>query len=399
MAFSPLQTKDALHVGRPNIGDNNILLRRIQEILDRRWFTNDGVCVREFEQRICEMTGSRHCVAMCNATIALEIAIRACGLRGEVIVPAYTFIATAHALQWQEITPVFCDIDPQTHTLDAACAEQLITPRTSGIIGVHTWGQPCDVVSLHELAVRRNLILLYDAAHAFGVTHRGQSITKFGRATIFSFHATKFVNAFEGGAIVTDDDELAERTRLMRNFGFAGEDRVIYVGTNGKMCEVSAAMGLTSMEAMSDFLAVNEANYHAYREGLADLPGVQLIDYDPTEDRNYQYVVLDIDAERAGISRDELKQELTDNRILARRYFWPGCHRMEPYKSLYPNSHLWLPETERVASRVLVLPTGTAVSPADVARVCDVIRNAVVTRIGTAGPSSIRGAGAVATYR
>lgn len=377
-ASLPSRTNDALHVGRPNVGNCETLMRRIGEILDRRWFTNDGVCVREFEQMICELTGARHCVAMCNATVALEIAIRACGLTGEVIVPSYTFVATAHALQWQEITPVFCDIDPRTHTLDAGCAERMITPRTSGIIGVHVWGQPCDVVGLEELATRRNLTLLYDAAHAFGVTHRGRSIAKFGRATIFSFHATKFVNAFEGGAVVTDNDALAERARLMRNFGFSGEDCVTFVGTNGKMCEVSAAMGLTSLEAMPVFLAANKANYDAYQLGLEGLPGVSLIRYDSHEVRNYQYVVLDINPDFAGISRDELKQALTAEQILARRYFWPGCHRMEPYKSLFPNCHLWLPETERIASRVLVLPTGTAVSTADVARVCDTIRKAII---------------------
>jgi dTDP-4-amino-4,6-dideoxygalactose transaminase len=165
---------------------------------------------------------------MCNATIALEIAIRALELRGEVIVPAYTFIATAHSLQWQEITPVFADMDPRTHNIDPGSIERLITPRTTGIIGVHVWGRPCDVEGLERLANRHHLKVLYDAAHAFGCSHRGRKIGGFGSCEVFSFHATKFINSFEGGAVVTNDHALADRLRLMRNFGFAGYDNVIY---------------------------------------------------------------------------------------------------------------------------------------------------------------------------
>ncbi len=374
---SPPAFEKLLQVGRPNIGDRDVLMRRIGEILDRRWLTNDGVCVKEFEARICGITGARHCVAMCNATIALEIVIRACGLTGEVLVPSYTFVATAHALQWQAITPVFCDIDSSTHTLDPTCLVRQITPRTTGIIGVHVWGRPCDVDGLQRVADDHDLTLLYDAAHAFGTTHRGRSLARYGRASVLSFHATKFVNAFEGGAVVTDDDELAAQMRLMRNFGFAGEDQVVYVGTNGKMCEVSAAMGITSIDSMSEFVATNRDNYHAYLEGLMGLPGVSLLQYDIADDPNYQYIVLDIDPDEAGLTRDDLKQVLAAENVRARRYFWPGCHLMEPYKSLYPNSYLWLPETERVASRVLVLPTGTAVTPSDIAIICRIIASAV----------------------
>lgn len=373
VGFSRPAFSEPLYVGRPNIGDSHRLHERIDTILANRWLSNDGPFLRELEARICGITGARHCVAMCNATIALEIVIRACGLTGEVLVPSYTFVATAHALQWQAITPVFCDIDPHTQTLDPACLVRQITPRTTGIIGVHVWGRPCDVDGLQDVADHHGLTLLYDAAHAFGTTHRGQSLARYGRASVLSFHATKFVNAFEGGAVVTDDDELAAKMRLMRNFGFDGEDQVSYVGTNGKMCEVSAAMGITSIEAMTEFIATNRDNYHAYLEGLTGLPGVDLLQYDFADDPNYQYIVLDIDADEAGLTRDELKQILTANNVLARRYFWPGCHRMEPYKSLYPNSHLWLPETERVASRVLVLPTGTAVTPSDIAIICRII--------------------------
>ncbi len=260
-------------MGRPNLGDRERFLERAGEIFDRRWLTNDGPLVREFEARIRDISGVKHCVAMCNATIAMEIAMRALELRGEVIVPAYTFIATAHALQWQEITPVFGDMDPATHNLAPQSIERLITPRTTGIIGVHVWGRPCDTEAIETIARKHRLKVMYDAAHAFGCSHRGRMMGGFGECEVFSFHATKFINSFEGGAVMTNNDELAAKMRLMRNFGFAGYDKVIYPGTNGKLTEVCAAMGLTSLESMEGILAANRRNFKAYSGGLNGLAG------------------------------------------------------------------------------------------------------------------------------
>jgi dTDP-4-amino-4,6-dideoxygalactose transaminase len=368
---------ERLHVGRPNIGDREVMLRRLGEVFDRRWFTNDGPLVKEFEARIQELIGVKHCVAMCNATIALEIAIRALELRGEVIVPAYTFIATAHALQWQEITPVFADMDPTTHNIAAETIERLITPRTTGIIGVHVWGRPCDTEALEAIALKRRLRIMYDAAHAFGCSHRGRMIGNFGACEVFSFHATKFINSFEGGAVVTNDEALAAKMRLMRNFGFGGYDRVIYPGTNGKMTEICAAMGLTSLEAMEEIVAVNRRNYEAYEKGLQSLPGISLKEYASTERRNYQYIVVEVDETKATLNRDELVAVLQAENVLARKYFWPGCHRMEPYKSFFPNAHLLLPHTEKLAAQIMLLPTGQAVGVEDVEKVCAIIRAAL----------------------
>jgi dTDP-4-amino-4,6-dideoxygalactose transaminase len=367
---------EKLYVGRPNLGDTERFIGRVREIFGRRWLTNNGPYVQEFEQRLAEFLGVKHCIAMCNATVALEISIRALGLTGEVIVPSFTFIATAHALQWQEITPVFCDINPRTHTLDPRAVEESITSRTSGIVGVHLWGRACDIGALTEIAERRNLKLLFDAAHAFACTHGGRMIGNFGNAEVFSFHATKFFNTFEGGAVATNDDDLATKIRLMKNFGFADYDQVIYIGTNGKMNEVSAAMGLSSLESLPEFIQINHRNYERYRKELIELPGVVLYSYDDTEKCNYQYVVLEIDEERAGLSRDQLMQVLHAENILARRYFYPGCHRMEPYKTLYPNADLLLPQTELVAARVMTLPTGQSINPEMVIVICDIIRAA-----------------------
>jgi dTDP-4-amino-4,6-dideoxygalactose transaminase len=369
--------EEPLHVGRPNIGSQKALLGRIEKILNNRWLTNYGPTVQEFEEQLRKHLGVRHCIPICNGTVALEIAIRALELKGEVIVPSFTFVATAHALQWQEITPIFCDVADDSHNLDVGQLERLITPRTTGIIGVHVWGIPCDVQALSKFAEEKGIQLLYDASHAFGCSSDGRSIGHFGACEVFSFHATKFINSFEGGAIATNDDELARKIRLMKNFGFSGLDQVTFVGTNGKMSEISAAMGLTGLESMDDFVAANRANYCAYRAGLKHLPGVRMVEFNESERNNYQYVVLEVDEAVTGISRDDLLGVLTAENILARRYFYPGCHRMEPYQSFFPNAGMLLPQTEARCERVLVLPTGTAVSITAVRQICAVIAAAL----------------------
>ena len=365
---------EPLHVGRPNIGNREHLLERIDEMLDRVWFTNNGPLVQEFERRIAETVGVKHCVAVCNATVALEIVIRALGLTGEVVVPSFTFVATAHALQWQEITPVFCDVAPGSHHMDPKRVESMITPRTTGIIAVHVWGVPCDIDALADIAQKRGLKLVFDAAHAFACTYHGQMIGQFGDAEVFSFHATKFVNSFEGGAVTTNNDQLAEKLRYMRNFGFAGYDNVEYIGTNGKMNEACAAMGLTSLESLDDFIKVNRCNYDIYRRELAGIPGTSLYPLDDREKRNYQYVVVEVDEAIAKISRDEIVQVLHAENVLARRYFYPGCHQMEPYRSYFPHAGLLLSNTEKLSKRVMSLPTGTGISPADAEQICTLVR-------------------------
>lgn len=370
----PPAFKQPLCVGRPNIGDRERLRQRIDDILDRRILSNDGPYVKAFERRIAEVAGVKHCIAVCNATIGLEIAIRAAGLRGEVIVPSFTFIATAHALYWQGIRPVFCDVDPITHNIDPRAVEALITPATTGIIGVHVWGTPCDTDALEAIARRRNLSLIYDAAHAFGCARNGRRIGGFGQAEVFSFHATKFINSFEGGAIVTNDDAVAANVRLMHNFGFADYDKVVVEGTNGKMNEVSAAMGLTSIEQMDVLMEINRRNYARYAQALQGIAGLNLLHFNPCHQNNHQYVVLEVDEAVTGISRDDLADVLWRENVLARRYFHPGCHRMEPYFTLDPNAGARLPHTERLASQVLVLPTGSAVSLEEIDAVCELIR-------------------------
>jgi len=355
---APPAFEQPLHVGRPNIGSRKKFLQYANEIFDQKWFSNNGPTVQELEKQLSEHLQVKHCIAMCNGTIALEIAIRALGLKGEVIVPSYTFVATAHALQWQEITPIFADINPETHTLDPKAVQRMITPRTTGIIGVHLWGRPCDVEGLQQVADDHGLQLMFDAAHAFSCSYQGKMLANFGRCEVFSFHATKFFNTFEGGMVATNDDDLAKQIRLMQNFGFAGTDNVIYPGTNGKMNEMSAAMGLTGLESLEDFLAINKQNYLHYKKGIDVIKGLTIVEYNEAEKNNFQYIVIEVD-DNFPFSRDQLVDVLQAENILARKYFWPGCHKMEPYRSLYPHTEHMLTNTRIVADRVAVLPTGT----------------------------------------
>jgi dTDP-4-amino-4,6-dideoxygalactose transaminase len=361
-----------LHVGRPNIPDPDRLLARMREILDRRWLTNDGPQVRSFEQQVAARSGARHCVAVANGTLGLEIASRALELSGEVIVPALTFVATPHALRWQQIRPVFADVDPGSQQLDPEQIEALLSPQTTGVLPVHLWGMVGDVRRIIELARRHNLRVLFDGSHAFHATCHGEPIGALGDATVFSFHATKFINCFEGGAVTTDSAELAGRMRSLRNFGFSGYDQVDYLGINAKMSEANAAMGLSCLESLEDFVAINRRNFETYAAELAGESGIHLLLAPTDEQSNYQYVVGLVDAERSAIPRDELLEVLWSENIRARRYFYPGCHRMQPYAT--EQSIPSLPVTEQIVEQIIQFPTGTAMSEDEIRRVCRLVR-------------------------
>jgi dTDP-4-amino-4,6-dideoxygalactose transaminase len=361
-----------LHVGAPNAGGLERFRELVAAALGRRWLTNRGPLVQALEGRLGEMLGVDHVVAVVNATVGIDVLGRALGLRGEVIVPAYTFVATAHALRWQGLRPVFCDVEPARHGIDPRVAAELVGPATGAILPVHLWGEPCETDALEALARRHGIPVAYDAAHAFGCAHRGRMIGGFGAAEVFSFHATKFFNTFEGGAITTSDAALARELRLLINFGFAGYDEVVRLGTNGKMHEISAAMGLANLVTMDDVVAGNLANYLRYQTALAEIPGLRLLPHGREDKRNHQYVVVEVDAERARVSRDVIADVLWAERVLARRYFRPGLHRMEPYRTEGARSSP-LPVTERLAETVLVLPTGPAVGADDVDGVADLL--------------------------
>lgn len=375
---SPPAFREPVKVGYPNVGDRDQLLKRLEEMLERRWFTNGGPNVREFEEKVAAIIGVEHCVAVSNATLGLQIAARVLDLSGEVIVPAFTFIATPHALAWQGITPVFCDIDPITHNIDSQKIEPLITPRTSGILGVHVWGRPCQIDLLQGIADRHNLKLLFDAAHAFGSSYQGKMIGNFGDVEVISFHATKLINTLEGGVILTNDHTLAQMARSTRNFGFEESDFSQRVGINAKMNEFSAIMGLTMMENLDKLVERNYLIYQQYQREIEDIPGVSLINYDIGERNNYRFIIVEVNESITGINRDQLMTVLSLENIYTRRYFYPGCHRMEPYRS--QDAQVSLPNTDLVAKRVLAFPTGETISTEAVKKICQIIKATINQR-------------------
>jgi len=362
-----------LHVGAPNVPSRARFLELVDQVLDANWLTNDGPLVRELETSIAAHLGLRHCVLVCNGTVALEIAARCLGLQGEVIIPSLTFVATAGALEWLGIKPVFCDVDPRTYCIDPAEIERLVTPKTTAILGVHLFGRPCDADALTRIAERHGLTLLFDAAHAFGCSAGGRMIGGLGACEVFSFHATKFFNTIEGGAVTTNDPDLAHRVRLARNFGFENGS-VRALGINGKMNEVCAAMGLSNLEALQTVVECNRRNYGIYREGFSDLPGIRLMEYDDSEKNNYQYVVAEVLPE-FGQTRDQLVESLHRDNVLARSYFAPGCHAVEPFCS-DPACNPELPHTLGLCERLVTFPTGTRVSAEDVLKITALVRAA-----------------------
>lgn len=366
-----MSANDYIHVGTPNIGDRQKFHRLVDEILDSRWLTNRGKLLREFEDLLSDYLGVKHCIAVCNGTVGLELAVQALGLKGQVIVPSLTFIATVHALYRSGIEPVFCDVDRESYNIDPSLIEPLITDQTTGVMGVHAYGRPCEIDSLSQIAEAQGLQLLFDAAHAFGCSYHGKMLGNFGSCEVFSFHATKFFNTCEGGAIATNDDAIAAKIRLMLNFGFSGVDEVISVGTNGKMSEIHAAMGLVNFKSIPEFIEQNRCNYECYREAFKKVEGVHLHELGEGEALNYQYVVVELKSNFQH-GRDLILKRLHNRGILARRYFWPGCHRMEPYQRLQPDAGHGLPVTEDVSDRILVLPTGQTVGREEIDTIVEV---------------------------
>jgi len=365
-----------LHVGRPNIGDRDRFYRRLDQIFSSGWLSNDGPMVREFEEAIASISRARNCVAVCNGTVALQLAAKALALSDQVVIPSFTFVATAHAIRWQGITPTFADIEGCYHAIGPKSVSRVVGSQTSGVIAVRTWGLPIDDSALENVTASANLALIFDSAHALACGWKDGPRRLFGGAEVLSFHATKFLNTFEGGAILTDDDALADRLRLMRNFGFAGFDRVELLGLNGKMSEPCAAMGLTNLEFLNEIVQRNTENHQAYSRAVAHLPGISLLQPPAGYEWNHQYVVALVNPSCA-LDRDSLVQVLLAENVLARRYFFPGVHKMEPYVSEETHEPPSLPVTERACESVMILPTGTAVQPNDATQIGEILERAI----------------------
>jgi dTDP-4-amino-4,6-dideoxygalactose transaminase len=360
--MSQSKPEKEFHVGRPNLPDKDKLLKRFSDVINSGWITNDGPLVRELENKIANYLGVKHCICVCNATIGLELVQRALNLSGEVIIPSFTFIATANSLRWQKIDPVFCDIKPEDHLIDPSKIEMLITPRTSAIMAVPIWGQACDYSELEKIAQRHNLKLIFDSAHAFGCKSGDRYIGEFGDAEVFSLHATKYFSTGEGGLITTNSDALSEKLKYMRNFGFDGYDKTVSLGTNAKMSEFTAAYGLSALDNLENVLNQNKSVYKSYLEIFKDSAEIKFLEYDDANSSNFHYIVTRVDS----LYRDQIVDYYHQNNIFVRKYFYPGCHRLEPYISDKKYSDQKLPNTEKISSEIIIFPNGNQISEQDV---------------------------------
>lgn len=347
----------------------------MEEAFDRNYLTNNGPLVQQLENEIAGRSQVEYCTAVCNGTLAQLLILKAFELEGEVILPSFTFISTAHACLWQKLSPVFCDISPIDLMIDPPRAEELITDRTSAVIGVHLFGNICDVTGLTDICRRHGLKLILDAAHAFGCRLGETPVGGLGQAEFFSFHATKFFSTFEGGAILTNDPHLDHRIKLLRNFGFRGYDDVGFLGINAKMSEASAAMGLASLPRLDQRMAQARETDALYRRHLSGIPGISLLETGRQGTTNYHYLVIMVDGDAFGVSRDTLNKVLWQENVKTRRYFYPGCHRMEPYRSLhdYPADHL--PVTRKISKEILCLPTNLVRGEKDIEMITQIIKD------------------------
>ena len=361
-----------LPVGQVYLPEWSAFENAFRGIFARRHFTNHGPLVRELDARFAEHLGVRHAICVTNATVGLMVAAKALDLRGKVIVPAFTFPATVQALTWAGLTPTFCDVDPDTHTISADLAEPLVDDDTSGILGVHLWGRACDPDRLTRLCDRKDLALFFDAAHAIGCTHGGKAIGGLGRVEVFSFHATKILNGAEGGCLTTDDDELASRIRTVRNFHLSESFAPVALRINGKMSEAQAAMALLGLSGLEANIARNRDLHDLYRLRAQHWPGLRLIEPHAGEAGNYQYCVIEVTND-CPLGRDDLFRLLRAENVLARRYFHPGAHRIPPYSTQFPVPPGTLPATERLCATLLQLPQGASVDMGDVERICDLL--------------------------
>ena len=366
-----------LHVAQLNLPPWEMLEQQFRGIFARRWFTNKGPLIAQLDAAVASALDVKHAVCVANGTLALMLMIKSLEVRGEVLVPAFTFPATAQAVSWAGLKPVLCDVDPRTHMLTAATAAPRITAATGAILGVHAWGQIADTEGLQVLAQQHGLALCFDACHAFGCRRQGVAVAAMGAAAAFSFHATKIVNAAEGGCITTDDDQLADRLRAMRSFYTSETDPAVPLRLNAKMSEAQAALALLSLADLPANIAANRTRHQRYLQGLAGVPGLRLLDIAPHDDGNYQYVVVEVDAAAAGIGRDTLFSLLQSENVFCRRHFHPGLHRMPPYSGQAPAEGWALPATEHLCDSLLQFPSGQAVSLDDTDRICELVRRIV----------------------
>ena len=328
----------------------------LSDIWDSKWLTNQGKYHRALEEELASYLGVPHVALFANGTLALFTALQVLKVTGEVITTPYSFAATTHALWWNNIRPVFVDIEPEYCNLDPEQVESAITPKTTGILPVHVYGNPCNVHRLQEIADIYGLYLIYDAAHSFGVTLTEHSLLSYGDLSVLSFHATKVFNTFEGGAIICHDKRTKKRIEYLKNFGFAGETTVVAPGINAKMNEFQAGLGLLQLKYFDQVVQKRRLVYEKYKELLSGLDGISFLEPGPGVGYNYAYFPIFVDQEKCGRCRDELYEYLKAHNYFGRRYFYPLISTFNAYKALPSAAPDNLPVASRIADQVICLP-------------------------------------------
>ena len=345
----------------------------LKEIWESKWVTNNGKFHKELEKALAEYLKVPYISLFTNGTLPLITALQALRITGEVITTPFSFVATTHSIWWNGMKPVFVDIDPKTCGMDPNKIEAAITPQTTAIMPVHCYGKPCDTEAIQAIADKYGLKVIYDAAHAFGVEVNGKSILEAGDMSTLSFHATKVYNTLEGGALVMHDEKTKQRIDYLKNFGFAGETEVVAPGINSKMDEVRAAYGLLNLRQVDQAIANRQQVANRYREVLKDVEGITYFDDMQGVRHNYSYFPIFIDAEKYGMTRDELYFKMRENNVLGRRYFYPLISTFSTYRGLPSAAPSNLPEATRLSEEVICLPMHHGLSEEDIERVLDLI--------------------------
>lgn len=354
----------------PNLDEFNELLK---DIWNRKWLTNNGHYHQELEKALCEYLKVPYISLFTNGTLPLITALQALRITGEVITTPYSFVATTHSLWWNGIKPVFVDVDPITGNLDPDKIEAAITPRTTAIMPVHVYGNPCNTARIQEIADKYGLKVIYDAAHAFGVEVNGESILNAGDMSTLSFHATKVYNTIEGGALVMHDEATKKRIDYLKNFGFAGETTVVAPGINSKMDEVRSAYGLLNLKQVDAAIEARHQVAIRYREALRDVSGIRIMEDIPSVRHNYSYFPIFIDADKYGMTRDELYFKMKESNVLGRRYFYPLISDFSTYRGLDSAKLENLPVAHQMANSVICLPMYAGLSEVDLNRIIDIL--------------------------
>ncbi len=375
--------ENPIYVTQPAMPPLDEFTGYLKQIWDNKIITNNGPFHKQFESELAEYLGVKYISVFSNGTLALMTALQALKITGEVITTPFSFVATTHSLWWNNIKPVFADIEPEYLNLDPEKVEAAITPQTTAIMPVHVYGNPCNVEALQQIADTYGLKLIYDAAHAFGVKINGNSVLNYGDLSILSFHATKVFNTIEGGAIICPDEKTKKRIDYLKNFGFAGETTVIEPGINAKMNEMQAAYGILQLKYVDEYIAKRKTITDLYRKELEGIPGISFLQDNENVKHSYSYFPIFIDKDVYGKTRDEVYEELKKHNIYGRRYFYPLISQFPTYRGLTSASKGNLPVATEVAERVICLPIYPKLKIEELFEVCKIIKTNKVVEYET----------------